>query len=103
MPEQHRPPRNHIPLKLSAAHRNGSLIEAHCHGCSPARYYLPEDLMRLFDDIPVFELRYRMPCERCGKEMNVATKNPTAAERMQMRVRRLDRVWTVRRASWRVE
>lgn len=103
MPEQHRPRRGLPPFLLGAARDNGSLIHARCGGCSPARYYLPADLIELFGDIPVESLEYRMRCEKCQALLSVCTMHPTAAERMNIRLRRLDRVWTVRRASWRSE
>lgn len=86
---------------LSTAVKNGSLVKASCAGCSPPRWYHPEDLMRLFGDIPALNLEREMRCRECRAEMDVRVKNPLAEERQKIRVLRLDKVWWVRRVSWR--
>jgi hypothetical protein len=86
---------------LSNAHQGGALIRATCGGCSPTRHYMPEDLIRLFGDIAIADLGERMACERCRRPMRVRSVHPTAAERIGLRVRRLDEVKLVRRVRWR--
>jgi uncharacterized Zn finger protein len=88
---------------LSAAVRNGSLVEARCGGCSPARWYHPADLIRLYGDVPALNLERLMHCGACGSLMSVRVTTPLAEERQKIRLRRLDRVWWVRRVSWRDE
>lgn len=102
MPEQYRPKRNLPPYRLSAAHDQAALVRAVCY-CSRPRWYVPADLITLFGDIDCNELERRMPCGKCRSEMRVEIRHPTAAERQRIRVMRLDKVWTVRRASWRRE
>lgn len=102
MPAQYRPRRGLPPYLLSAAHDQGALFKATC-GCSRPRWYVPADLMTLFGDIDCSMLDQLMPCGECGSSMRVSVFHATAAERQQIRVQRLERVWTVRRASWRTE
>jgi flavoprotein len=86
---------------LSNAHSNGALLRVTCQGCSPARHYFPTDLMTLFGDMPVMNLEDCMSCERCRQRVRVRAVHPTAAERIGMRVRKLDEVKMVRRVRWR--
>jgi uncharacterized Zn finger protein len=100
MPEQYRDKRRMQPFMLSTAVQNRSLVEARCVGCSPTRWYEPADLITLYGDIPAMNLKYLMRCQHCGTEMNVQVTTPTAYERQQIVVRRLEKVWWVRRAKW---
>ncbi|WP_127523655.1 hypothetical protein [Mesorhizobium sp. Z1-4] len=104
MPEQHRQRRGLPPYRLSAARDQGALFKAVCYcGSGRARWYVPADLITLFGDIDCSSVGALMRCESCREPMRVAVQHPTAGERQAIRVRRLERVWTVRRAKWRVE
>lgn len=103
MPDQHRTSRNRPLFLLSAARDNGDLVKAACGGCSKPRWYRPADLITLFGDIPCELLEARMPCERCSHPLRISVTHPSAAERETIRVRRLERVWAVRKAEWREE
>ncbi|MEO3389030.1 hypothetical protein [Mesorhizobium sp. CAU 1741] len=103
MPEEYRPKRGIQPLMLSGAIKNGSLINARCVGCSPPRWYHPTDLMRLYGDVPAVNLERLMKCGSCGSALDTAVVTPTADERQKIRLRRLHKVWWVRRATWREE
>ena len=101
MPEPYRPKRGLEPYMLSAAVKNGNLAEARCGGCSPPRWYDIGDLLKLYGDIPAINLEAVMPCETCGQRgMRVNVTSPIAADRQKIRVRRLDRVWWVRKTKW---
>lgn len=100
---KYRPWRDGPLFKISAAAGNDSLIKAYCPACPPARWYHPDDLITLYGDIPVASLHTKMRCGRCRNSMRVDIETPSAAERQKIRVRRLNRVWWVRRASWRYE
>ena len=102
MPEK-RPSRLDKPLLLSDAVRNRSLIRAKCAGCSPASWYDPQDLIALYSDMPIANLDRVMRCQSCGAFLNVKVTTPTAKERQGIRLRRLDRIWWVRRVRWREE
>lgn len=88
---------------LSNAHRNGDFIRVTCGGCSPARLYLPEDLIALLGDIAVMDLDEKMRCERCGDTTTARTFHPSVAERSGLVVRRLAEVKMVRKVRWREE
>ena len=88
---------------LSTAAKNGSLVKASCVGCSAPRWYQPGDMIQLFGNIPAMNLEGLMRCRECGSELNVRVESPLAADRQKIRLTRLDKVWWVRRASWRVE
>jgi hypothetical protein len=103
MPESYRPKRGLAPYMLSGAVKNGALVGAKCPGCSPPRWYLPDELIRLFGDVPCINLERIMRCGKCGMHLTVRVTVPSGDERQRLRVRRLDRVWWVRRVTWRDE
>lgn len=103
MPESHRPKRGLAPYMLTGAVRNGALVEAKCPGCSPPRWYLPDDLIKLFGDVPCLNLERIMHCGKCGLPVTINVTVPPADERQRLRIRRLDKVWWVKRVSWRDE
>ncbi|MGE3365574.1 MAG: hypothetical protein AB7I34_19235 [Rhizobiaceae bacterium] len=103
MPENYRPKRGLAPYMLTGAIKNGALVEVKCPGCSPPRWYRPEDLMTLFGDVPCINLERIMRCGRCGLHVTTRVTVPTGEERQILNIRRLDRVWWVRRVSWRNE
>lgn len=103
MPEQHRLKRGVAPLMLTDVERNGSLVMASCVGCSPTRWYHPADLLTLYGDMPAQNLERIMRCGACGQVMNVRVRSPSAEELQKLRMRRLDKIWWVRRVSWRDE
>ncbi len=88
---------------LSNAHQAGSLVRVTCGGCSPARVYVPEDLIKLFGDLAVIDLDDKMRCEGCGNPPSVRIYHPPAAERIGLIVRRLRAIKMVRKAVWREE
>lgn len=103
MPEEYRTKRGLQPLMLSDAVRNGTLLRIRCVGCSPAKWYEPSDMIKLFGNIPALNLEREMKCEACGGHPYVEVRSVTAEERQQIKMRRLDRVWWVRRVCWRDE
>lgn len=103
MPEQHRPRRGVQPYMLGEAVDNGSLVKARCGGCSPVRWYHPKDLITLYGNIPARNLARQMRCGRCKALLTVDVTTPTAEERQNLRLRRLDGVWWARRVRWREE
>lgn len=88
---------------LSSAAQQGSLVKARCAGCSPTRWYHPADLVKLYGDVPATNLESLMHCGACGARLCVDVTSPTAEERQAIRLRRLDKIWWVRRVSWREE
>ena len=102
MPEKYGP-KIEEPLLLSEAIETRSLIRAHCAGCSPARWYHPQDLITLYGDMPAINLGMKMRCQNCGSFLTVRVEIPLAEERQRIRLRRLDRIWWVRRVRWRDE
>jgi hypothetical protein len=102
MPEQP-PSKRPSAWTLSKAHRAGQLVRVRCGHCNIARHYVPADLQRLAGDLPAAAIKMR--CEKCGKSewMRVSFENLPAAERQEIRVRRLAEVRLVRKVIWRDE
>jgi hypothetical protein len=103
MPEL--PPKPHgIIWPLSRASEVGQVVRVRCGYCRGKRYYLPEDLQRLFGDSDVNTLSRRMRCEACGKkEISAEVFIPVASERARMTIRRLVDVKVRRVPVWRDE
>jgi hypothetical protein len=101
MPEL--PPKPHgIIWPLGKAHEAGQIVRVRCGGCRRKRYYLPEDLQRLFGDVDVNVLHRRMRCESCNaKEISVEVFIPVASERARMTIRRLVEIRVRRVPVWR--
>lgn len=93
---------------LEDAARNSTHARLRCRYCKTERYYLVEELAKVFgasiecDDVT---LRHKWRCRKCGLdgtiEMNL--ENPPAAKLQVMKLRRLDRIEYVRRVHWRDE
>ena len=104
MPEPYWPKhRGLAPYMLSEAAKNGSLVEARCYGCSPVRWYKPDDLIVLYGNIPALNLERTMRCGKCGMLLSIKVTVPTAEERQKIRVRRIAKIWWVKRVAWREE
>lgn len=103
MPDNVKPKRGLAPLMLSQAAASNALVAARCVGCSRARFYEPSDLMLIFGDVPALNLNAMMRCEQCRETLSVKVTNPSASDRQKVGVRRIDRMWWVRRVSWREE
>jgi hypothetical protein len=88
---------------LSKARDAGELVRVQCVHCHIRRHYHPADLQRLVGDVPAAAIKMR--CEKCGKSewMRVSFENLPAAERQDIRVRRLAEVRLVRKIIWRDE
>jgi hypothetical protein len=104
MPEQPPKTRNLIwLLSLAAAH--GQLVWVECGYCRGRRYYLPDDLRKVFGDADVNRLARKMRCERCGRSdnMEVDVVLPPPAERVTMSIRRLVEIRVKKTPVWRDE
>lgn len=86
--------RNRLKWPLSSAYRVGQIVRVACSYCRSKRYYDPESVARLVGDIDVNSLRRRMSCEGCGRRdyIDVDVFIPMAAERQELRVRRLKEI-----------
>jgi len=72
--------------------------------CNITRHYLPGDLVKLFGDIPFWDIEGKMRCERCKRrDFDACVTLPSAEERLKIRVRRLVDIRMVRRVIWRDE
>jgi hypothetical protein len=71
-----------------------------CQLCSIKRYYQPLDLLKLFGDVGIDDVRMR--CEKCEKDGYIVAdlRHLTAAERARIRVRRLVEIKMVRKVVW---
>ncbi len=102
MPEPYWPKHQNAYL-LSSAHANGSLLRIECRRCRVTRFFVPSDLARVFGDIEVDDVARKMRCEKCGEKwsMRISMELPMAAQRATMTIRRLDRIYHVKRVTWR--
>lgn len=90
---------------LSDADRSGRLILISCHYCKRSLIYMPADLRRLLGDIEVDDVADQMKCSGCKQKhtLKVELILPSATERQGKMIRRLEKVYYVRRAIWRDE
>jgi hypothetical protein len=97
------PRRRTLIVLLSWAHARGHLVQVGCGFHSGVRYYVPDDLIRLFGDVDVQSLERKMKCSRCGRgdNMEVDLRLPSAAERQRMTIRRLVDIRVKRIPVWR--
>lgn len=104
MPEPYWPKRKGSYV-LSDASRTGRLILISCRYCKRALIYMPADLSRLLGDIEVDDVADQMTCSGCKRKHTLKAEQllPSAPERQGMTVRRLEKVYYVRRAIWRDE
>jgi hypothetical protein len=105
MPEQ--PPSNRKrPLHpLSVADQIGQIARVSCQFCRITRHYSPGDLVQLIGDVGIDRVQHRMRCEKCGRSDYLVARLilPTELERQSIKLRRLDKVWWVKKVSWRDE
>jgi hypothetical protein len=101
MPESPSPRRRGSVWKLSNAHDVGQLACVQCQLCNIKRYYRPDDLLKLFGDVGIDDVRMR--CEKCGHGDYIVAElhHMTATERASVRVRRLVEIRMVRKVTWR--
>lgn len=90
---------------LSDCHRNGHLIHVRCNFCKLSRYYVPDDLRKVFNDIEVDDVVYQMRCERGGRDhhLTLSAELISADKRQGLMIRRLDKIVYDRRVIWRDE
>lgn len=90
---------------LSDSNRNGHLIRISCSYCKRTLLYTPDDLRRVLGDIEVDDVADQMKCSGCRQKhtLKVSTLLPSASERQGMTIRRLEKIYYVRRAIWRDE
>lgn len=91
--------------RLSQANQQMSLVRVRCTYCKRTHVYRPLDLIRIFGDVDVDSLMGRMRCEN-GRDhgmLDVKTFNPTGAEAVGLRVRRLVALKMVELPVWREE
>jgi hypothetical protein len=85
------------------AHRLGFTIRVYCPYDKRERYFLPEEMKVLFGDVECDDLRFMLKCSQCGGRVDVKTENLSAEEKQKGVMRRLVKVYYVRRAMWRDE
>ncbi|WP_062114060.1 hypothetical protein [Aureimonas sp. AU40] len=90
-------------MKLSEVHDLRRLVRVRCNYCRRTRYYEPGDMQILLGNVEVDSLIGRLMCEDCSHRdaTEVQAVEPTATERMTIRVRRLVRVDIIRRPVWK--
>lgn len=104
MPEPYWPKHKHE-FRLSDALRNGLLAQIRCRYCKVQRYYLIEDLQRLFGDIEVDDVVHdrRWRCSNCKNPdtLQIDMVSPSASELQNCMVRRIDRIEYRMRVIWK--
>ncbi|KQZ81855.1 hypothetical protein ASD64_08835 [Mesorhizobium sp. Root157] len=81
------------------------MLRIQCRYCKVARNYLPDDLRHVLGDIEVDDVTDAMRCQKCGQKHTLITEAvfPGAAERQGMTIRKLEKVYYVKRVIWRDE
>lgn len=104
MPEPYWPKRKGAYL-LSDAHALGHLARIECRYCKIARLYSLDDLRQVLGNIEVDDVAHAMRCQKCGEKrtLRIDTILPGATERQGMIIRKLEKIYYVRRATWRDE
>lgn len=102
MPEPYWPKRRGS-FTLADAHRLGYLVRIHCRYCKTQRHYVPDDLRKVFGSIEVHDVPYQMRCAKCRNThtLDIETLPPSAAERQTLVIRRVEKIYYVRKVIWR--
>jgi hypothetical protein len=89
MPETYAPKRKDYPL--SNLNDGLRLVRVRCGYCKRGHNYYPDDLIRIFGDVDVDSLAYRMKCENGADHGFLAVEAfaPTGKEAVGLRIRRL--------------
>jgi len=92
-------------FNLSDADGLGHAAVVRCGLCVVKRYYRPEDLMKLFGDIPCMDVESRMRCESCGRKdyLRVRIETLMAEEMAKAQFRRLKGIKLLKRPIWEDE
>ncbi len=90
---------------LSDAHDVGQLVRIACQHCNIKRHYRPADLQQLVGNVECEKASLGMRCGKCRRVeyLVTITWNPTAQERVGLRIRRLVEIRNVRKVIWRDE
>lgn len=91
---------------LAQAHERGEFLRVWCNFCRTRRLFLPEDVIKLFGpEQEVYKLDRRIRCGGCDRKDYVQVEAVTliGQEKVGITVRRLERVYSVRRVRWRDE
>lgn len=82
-----------------------SAVSDRCHTCNTLHHYRPEDVLQIFGDVDANSLHRRIKCERCRSNlaMSVDYFQPTGAEIVGMKIRRLVAIKLLRVPIWREE
>ena len=74
-----------------------------CRYCKRVNYYVLDDLTRLVGDIECDDVTYKMRCTKCGgkETLELDLEDPPAAKRQTMTIRRIERIYYIRRVVWR--
>lgn len=102
MPEPYWPKRKGS-YTLFDARKNDSLARIACRYCKRTHNYTLDDLRTVFGDIEVDDVVLQMRCSGCHNRHTLAIEliSPSAADRQSMTIRRVDRIYYVRRVTWR--
>jgi hypothetical protein len=103
MPETYAPKRKDYPL--SALNDGLRLVRVRCAYCKRQHCYYPDDLIRIFGDVDVDSLSFRMKCETDPAHGHpvVEAFAPTGREAVGLRIRRLKALKILTVPVWKEE
>lgn len=107
MPDGRRKPNPH-PNKarheptMRKAREAGQIVKITCTWCKITHRYRSDDLLELCGDVPIFDVPSKFRCERCRRKdhLDAALELPSAAEMVDMKIRKLVTIKTIRRPIW---
>lgn len=102
MPEPYWPKRKGS-FTLADAARSNRLARIWCRYCKRSHNFEIADLKTVFGNIEVDDVPYQMRCSGCGRgaTLEIEMLLPSAADRQNMTIRKLDKVSYLRRVTWR--
>ncbi|TIN95690.1 MAG: hypothetical protein E5Y06_10565 [Mesorhizobium sp.] len=105
MPEPYWPKRKGAYTLSDAAKVGNRLARIRCRYCKLVRYYRLDDLKAVFGDIECDDVPYQMRCSQCRghRTLEMELEDPPAEKRQGLIIRRVERIYYVRRVVWRDE
>ncbi|WFU10910.1 hypothetical protein QA646_08745 [Rhizobium sp. CB3090] len=78
-------------------------VKITCTWCRITHLYEPEDLIKLFGDVPLLDIERQFRCEGCGRKdyLDARLHSPLGADAIGLTIRQLVEIRMVRRPVWK--
>lgn len=105
MPEPYWPKRKGSYTLADAARTGDRLARVACRYCKRVRWFRLDDLQTVLGNIECDDVAHMMKCAGCNKRqtLELRIESPSAADRQKMTLRRVERIYYIRRVVWRDE